>query len=342
MAIDADGDFVVVWQSSDQDGSATASSPSASTPRARPGGRVPGQHLHHELQVCRAVARRRRRRLRGGLESSGQDGSSARGLRPPLPSAGVPRRRVPGQHLHHELLRPSPSRGRRQRRLRRHLAERAQDGSERRHLRSALLEPPAHRSAREFQVNTYTHDDPVRVRHRSDADGDFVIAWSSELRPGRPGTGVFAQRFPAAAHPRHRRQRRPEPLTDGLLVLRFLFGFTGNALAGAVGSGCTRCDARHDRAATSRPRPVLDIDSNGGPTRSPTACSILRFLFGFTGRALINDAVAGNAAAATPARSRPTSPGPGLSRTTRYRPITAALAASPSSRDAPRRAGRRP
>ena len=33
-------------------------------------------------------------------------------------------------------------------------------------------------------------------------------------------------------------------LTDGLLVLRFLFGFTGSTLtAGAVGGGCTRCDA---------------------------------------------------------------------------------------------------
>ena len=35
------------------------------------------------------------------------------------------------------------------------------------------------------------------------------------------------------------------PLTDGLLVLRFLFGFTGTTLtAGAVDTGgCTRCNA---------------------------------------------------------------------------------------------------
>ena len=33
-------------------------------------------------------------------------------------------------------------------------------------------------------------------------------------------------------------------LTDGLLILRFLFGFTGATLpAGAVGGGCSRCDA---------------------------------------------------------------------------------------------------
>ena len=34
------------------------------------------------------------------------------------------------------------------------------------------------------------------------------------------------------------------PLTDGLLVLRFLFGFDGAVLTtGAVGAGCTRCDS---------------------------------------------------------------------------------------------------
>jgi hypothetical protein len=33
------------------------------------------------------------------------------------------------------------------------------------------------------------------------------------------------------------------PLTDGLLVLRYTFGFTGAVLTtGAVGAGCTRCD----------------------------------------------------------------------------------------------------
>jgi hypothetical protein len=34
------------------------------------------------------------------------------------------------------------------------------------------------------------------------------------------------------------------PLTDGLLILRYLFGFRGATLIGsAVGGGCARCDA---------------------------------------------------------------------------------------------------
>ena len=33
-----------------------------------------------------------------------------------------------------------------------------------------------------------------------------------------------------------------QPLTDGLLVLRHLFGFTGSTLtSGALGVGCSRC-----------------------------------------------------------------------------------------------------
>jgi hypothetical protein len=35
-----------------------------------------------------------------------------------------------------------------------------------------------------------------------------------------------------------------DPLTDGLLALRGLFGFSGATLTtGAIGGGCSRCDA---------------------------------------------------------------------------------------------------
>jgi hypothetical protein len=35
-----------------------------------------------------------------------------------------------------------------------------------------------------------------------------------------------------------------DPLTDRIVVLRYLFGFTGTALtSGAVADDCTRCDA---------------------------------------------------------------------------------------------------
>jgi len=70
----------------------------------------------------------------------------------------------------------------------------------------------------------------------------FVVAWQS----GQDGSGwgVFAQRFAAAIPLDVDGNGLVEPLADGLLVLRFLFGFSGDTLiTGAVGAGCTRCDA---------------------------------------------------------------------------------------------------
>lgn len=57
-----------------------------------------------------------------------------------------------------------------------------------------------------------------------DASGDFVVIWTRLLDVD--GNGSF------------------DPLTDGLLILRFAFGFSGATLInGAIGLGCTRCDA---------------------------------------------------------------------------------------------------
>ncbi len=58
-------------------------------------------------------------------------------------------------------------------------------------------------------------------------------------------SGVFAQRFDNVAVLDVDGNGATAPLTDGLLVLRFLFGFTGSTLtAGAVDlGGCQRCDA---------------------------------------------------------------------------------------------------
>ena len=57
-----------------------------------------------------------------------------------------------------------------------------------------------------------------------------------------------------------------EPLTDGVLLLRYLFGFTGPVLVdGAVGANCTRCDGPAVQTYLSGLGLVLDIDGNGVP-----------------------------------------------------------------------------
>ena len=95
----------------------------------------------------------------------------------------------------------------------------------------------------EFRVNTYLPDSQGPVAIAADpVRSSFVMAWTSFLQDG--------------GRLRHLRSaiRRSDvdidgngvadPLTDGLLFLRYLFGFRGSTLiAGAVAGNCTRCAA---------------------------------------------------------------------------------------------------
>ena len=94
-------------------------------------------------------------------------------------------------------------------------------------------------------MNTFTlaneRDPTVAVN----ADGDVVVTWQQRRDHDGSVVGVFAQRYRSLAAFDVDGNGSTDPLTDGLLVLRFLFGFSGETLiTGAVDlSGCTRCDA---------------------------------------------------------------------------------------------------
>ena len=76
----------------------------------------------------------------------------------------------------------------------------------------------------------------------TDQSGDFVIVWPSARDGGN--YGIFAQRYTASRVGDIDGDGAVAPLTDGLLLLRYLFGFRGATLVtGAVASGCTRCAA---------------------------------------------------------------------------------------------------
>jgi hypothetical protein len=96
----------------------------------------------------------------------------------------------------------------------------------------------------DLQVNSYTGGGQVFASVAADAAGDFVVTWSSNGQDGS-GRGVFAQRFGAPAVLDIDADGSVGALTDGLLILRYLFGLTGATLVdGAVDSaGCHRCDA---------------------------------------------------------------------------------------------------
>ncbi|HEX2464212.1 MAG TPA: hypothetical protein VHR17_06260 [Thermoanaerobaculia bacterium] len=89
-------------------------------------------------------------------------------------------------------------------------------------------------------VNTDTFGPRVSPELAGEPEGDFVVTWNAI---DGSTFGVFAQRFEVAPLVDVDGDGLFLPLTDGLLLLRFAFGFTGNTLiTGAVGPGCTRCD----------------------------------------------------------------------------------------------------
>jgi hypothetical protein len=93
-----------------------------------------------------------------------------------------------------------------------------------------------------------------------------------------------------------------QPLTDGLLFLRSLFGFTGATLiTNAVGGGCRYCTAAAIQLRLVALQAVLDIDDNGAVAPLTDGLLVLRFLFGFTGATLTSGAIGGGAARSTPA-----------------------------------------
>jgi hypothetical protein len=85
-----------------------------------------------------------------------------------------------------------------------------------------------------------------------------------------------------------------QPLTDGLLVLRRLFGFSGLTLTGgALGNGCSRCDAGAIAAYIDSLGLTLDVDDNDVVQPLTDGLMILRRLFGFSGSTLTSGALGG-------------------------------------------------
>ena len=88
-----------------------------------------------------------------------------------------------------------------------------------------------------------------------------------------------------------------DALTDGLLIIRYLFGFRGDPLiVGAVAGDCTTCTASEIEAyiEVGVASLVLDVDGNGTCDALTDGLLIIRYLFGFRGDPLIVGAVAGD------------------------------------------------
>jgi hypothetical protein len=78
-------------------------------------------------------------------------------------------------------------------------------------------------------------------------------------------------------------------LTDGVLVLRYLFYFRGDTLTkdAVQKPGCTRCMAAEIEAYLLALFPQLDIDGDGERDPLTDGLLVLRYMFGFPGDTLV-------------------------------------------------------
>ena len=91
---------------------------------------------------------------------------------------------------------------------------------------------------------------------------------------------------------------RNDALTDGLLILRYMFGFRGDTLInGAVAADATRNSNTDIETMVNAGN--FDIDGNNRTDALTDGLLILRYLFGFRGDTLINGAVASDATRTT-------------------------------------------
>ncbi len=89
-----------------------------------------------------------------------------------------------------------------------------------------------------------------------------------------------------------------DALTDGLLLHRYLFGFTGTALiSDAFGTGATRTTPEAIMAFLDQPdcQPMLDVDANSSPDALTDGLLAVRYLFGFSNDSLVSGAVGAGA-----------------------------------------------
>ena len=84
-----------------------------------------------------------------------------------------------------------------------------------------------------------------------------------------------------------------QPLTDGLLVIRYLFGFSGSALTSeaVAASGADRVTDERISEYLGWISRELDIDGDGESKPLTDGLLLIRYLFGFSGASLISGAI---------------------------------------------------
>ena len=91
-----------------------------------------------------------------------------------------------------------------------------------------------------------------------------------------------------------------QPLTDGLLMIRYLFGFRQAALVeGVLTDSAGRPSSSEISVFLEENEAFLDIDGDGSTEALTDGLLLLRYLFGFRGNALIDGAIGPDATRTT-------------------------------------------
>jgi hypothetical protein len=79
-----------------------------------------------------------------------------------------------------------------------------------------------------------------------------------------------------------------DALTDGLLIIRYLFGLTGTSLTNnAIGAGAAVTTPSAMLQRLDNVRPLLDVDGNGQADALTDGLMLIRYLFGLRGNSLV-------------------------------------------------------
>jgi len=93
---------------------------------------------------------------------------------------------------------------------------------------------------------------------------------------------------------------RYDALTDGLMILRYLFSLNA-VVNGALGPNATRTTDAAVIQHLTNIKPLLDVDGNGQADALSDGLMILRYLFGLRGPTLTANAIGSGAMRTTPA-----------------------------------------
>ena len=88
-----------------------------------------------------------------------------------------------------------------------------------------------------------------------------------------------------------------DALSDGLLIIRYLFGLTGDDLvSGILGSNSLVVESIEIKSKLDSMRSHLDVDENGSVDALSDGLLILRYLFGLRGDSLVTQVIGTGAA----------------------------------------------